>query len=646
MIIGGFTGNFGEEKKVKIATERGPETFLQFDSRDRRITFPDSILHAIALGTTGSGKTRTFILPALRAHIEAGHSGLIVDIKGNLADYARAMAAGCGREKDFLEYGPTKSSIPLNLLETMTIEGFHTFCMGLINKFCDGKSNNMDFHAHGASMARDAFQMLSEIAAWQRLNFGEATISPTLPLILELFTSPPQATDLFNLYCSQVADNENEETRKFIRQVKNSNFHILNQDRKPKGSTHREQMSYATHGLIMAIKGFLDEDGMVEKFCGNCAPGIHCRSILEEGNKIIVLRFGVTSGAAAAQVSRMILNDFYAAIYKIGLEKPERRFVCIDELQEVVDLSSGKYSDANFVALAREFGCGFMGATQSLSALVAKSSTESAEAFLSNCNQKIFLYSEDPLTREHARRFDEGIDLVNLKTDEAFAVTYNSTTREHKWSKEGLSFSYRSCLDLQPMKGEPIEKEFPKLSIERVMNYIRAAQKKKELEEARKFARTHRQKAEKDDDEWGDIFDDSDDCDDDNSDYPDLKASDESDEDNSALRRTIRDIQANRALNNVMWEQTLKDNFKNLIADAGKSFEVPREWQGFVAHVLRIYATLESPCKIECIKMVGGRHLVATPASPCANDSIRLLNRMLFLTDYFQPRGGDLKKDV
>lgn len=461
-----------------------PNALLNFDS-GRFVSFADALLHTLVLGTTGSGKTKTIIIPAIKAHIEAGHSGLIVDIKGNFTDYVRSIAINCAREKDIVEFGISKSAHTVNILETMTADGFHNFCMNIISTFCEGKSNNMDFHAHGASMARDVFRMLKEIAAYERKNSVRFTISPTLPLILELFNDPVEASKLFSLYVAHVADRQNITVRKFIRQVQHSRFHILNQDGQEKGSTHREQISYATHGMIMALKGFLDEEGIESKFCGNCAPGIPVDELVEDG-KLILLRFGTAAGSAAAQISRLIINSFYNSIYKLGLKNPAPRFVCIDEFQEVADLSAGKYSDANFVSLAREFGCGFLGATQSLSALVAKSSLQAVEGFISNCNQKIFLYSEDPLTRDAAKRYDSRVELIDLKTDQAFAATYDVNTREHRWAMDGLSWSYKSCAELKQTAGKNLETCSSEISLETVYNFVKEVMKPEDQSAATK----------------------------------------------------------------------------------------------------------------------------------------------------------------
>ena len=110
----GFLSEPAGDKK-KLWESDPQECLLRFDSGNH-ITFEDARHHMLVMGTTGSGKTASVVLPALFRLIEAGHRGIIVDIKGNLRDQARAFARQCGREADLVEFGSASSATPLNLL--------------------------------------------------------------------------------------------------------------------------------------------------------------------------------------------------------------------------------------------------------------------------------------------------------------------------------------------------------------------------------------------------------------------------------------------------------------------------------------------------------------------------------------------------
>jgi type IV secretory pathway TraG/TraD family ATPase VirD4 len=78
----GYISVSSEAKKGQQA--KAPhECLLRFDSGNS-ITFEDARHHMLVMGTTGSGKTASVVLPALSRLIEAGHCGVIIDVKGNL----------------------------------------------------------------------------------------------------------------------------------------------------------------------------------------------------------------------------------------------------------------------------------------------------------------------------------------------------------------------------------------------------------------------------------------------------------------------------------------------------------------------------------------------------------------------------------
>lgn len=389
----GFCGSFQKPTLPAPA----PETLLlQFDS-GAGITFQDSVYHLLTLGTTGSGKTQSAMLPALKRHIERGNSGIVIDVKGNLRSAVRTIANGYGRGDAVVEFGTAPTATPVNLLATMTPADFYNFCITLLKANCDGQSSNFDFHAKGAGMAKDCFRLLRWLAERQ------PEFAPSLPLILEMFSNHIQATTLFEYFAGGLAEPTQEQSD-FISHIKCSNFHVLNQTaEKQSDLTQSQQVSYNTTMLINALKEFLDVPRIAEKFCASGAGGIDMGSLLREG-KIICLRLDPQAGQVGVNIGRQLLNAYYESVYMRGTEAVKGRatqdFVFIDEFQDVADLSPGRFSDANFLAQAREFGVAFMAATQSISALINRGVfSTAAEAFVSNCNNKVFFFSDDLLTQ-------------------------------------------------------------------------------------------------------------------------------------------------------------------------------------------------------------------------------------------------------
>ena len=440
----GTIGFCGSPQKSAFTASDPENLLLQFDS-GAGITFADSVYHMIALGTTGSGKTQSAMLPALKRHIEHGNSGIVIDVKGNLRTAVRTIAIGCGRGEAVIEFGTAATATPVNLLATMTPADFYNFCITLLKANCNDQSSNFDFHAKGAGIAKDCFTMLR----W--MGEKQSEFSPTLPLILEMFGNHIQATALFERFAGGLVEPTQEQSD-FISYVKCSNFHVLNQTQeKLNDLTQSQQVNYNTNMIVNAFKEFLDVPNIAKKFCAPGAGGIDMAGLLREG-KIICLRLDPQAGQVGVNIGRQMLNSYYEAVYTRGTEPVKGRttqdFVFIDEFQDVADLSPNRFSDVNFLAQAREFGVAFMAATQSISALINRGVfSTAAEAFVSNCNNKIFFFSDDIVTQSVASRYST-VDLINLRPGQAFAVRYDSDSREHRWGMETLNEAYRSVMEL------------------------------------------------------------------------------------------------------------------------------------------------------------------------------------------------------
>lgn len=429
---------------------------IKFDS-GRGISEESGERHVLNFGTSGTGKTESSMLPLLRGHLEAGHRGIIFDIKGNFGNRGRGLARLAQREEDIIEYGTEPSSMPINILAEMDTPRFYAFCVDLIENNCSSKSNNMDFHVRGAGFARDCFTLMTYL---HRALPDRQEFVPQLQIILDMLQNPVEATRLFESYVKLFGCNGDEEERKFIAGVRNSQFHVLSQTEaktKRAGNTHYEQLAYNTGAIINTLHEFLDVPGIGANFCAHGAPGADIAKHVRNG-KILLIRFSLDCGPVGARLSRLLLNTFYAAIYDLGLKDEKHSFVCIDEFQEVADLSDARFSDTNFIAMAREFRTCFMAASQSASSLRNRGESDAAvDSFISNANNKIFFFTDDPFTRSIAARYDPNVELVDLKPGEAFTVSYNADTREHHWGVETLNNAYASTKAIAPVAGTPFQ---------------------------------------------------------------------------------------------------------------------------------------------------------------------------------------------
>lgn len=463
----GFTASMKDGKQIRA---QAPEDSALILDSGVGMALPDLVHHTILTGTTGSGKTESGLIPATWGFIRLGCRGLVIDVKGNLRGKIRRLAQACGRAKDIVELGISPTAWRINTISNMTDSSFYGFVKDLIEQSFDGKTGNMDFHVKGADMARDCFKMLR----W--LEEIDPVFEPTIPMILEMFDNYKKATELFDLFRKKFG--HDPEKAAFIRSVESSRFHILSQTKdKLNGfnSTHFEQLSYGTQAIKVALKAFLDTPGIVENFCRQGGGAPYMGDLLRE-NKIILLRFGPSTGPVGARLARLFMNSFYQAIYDLGLTLPGYSFVCVDEFQEVADLSNGRYSDTSFIAQTREFRVCFLVATQSAAALLARGVDENAvRAFLANCNNKIMFFSDDELTRAIASAYDPSVDLLGLNPGEAFVIRYESATRKHLWSVDGLSNAYEEMKKLPRELPAPIPEYEPatKPALEDLLNNLK-----------------------------------------------------------------------------------------------------------------------------------------------------------------------------
>lgn len=458
--IPGFTGSHPQPQE-NLVERICEDVILRFDS-GRTITYKDATHHTIVLGTTGSGKTQSVIFPALFSLYKINATGLVMDIKGSLRAYNYMLARAAGRENDLLELGTSPQATRINITRNLTPDGMRHLIEDIVMHHLKGSENNKDWTMRGIMQTSDCGILLLFLAE------TDPAFEPTIRLILDMIESPKLAVEMFAFFKSKVYDANNLEHRRFVNSVEGNEFHVLKKQRS--GSTRNssdEQQTWNLNSTRDALKAFLNTPGIERNFCCQGAPGVDLLPWLAE-NKIIVVRFELDTGPVGSMLSRMLISHFYHLIFEIGsLRKTNRKFfICIDEFQEVADLSDGRFSDTSFIGQAREFNCAVITATQSMSALVCKGQqTTAVEAFVSNCNQRVMFYSDDPLTQEMAKRYDPDMSLSELESGHAFVVTYNQATRRHDHSVESLDTAYSSTLDLTkdaaspPVTGQDTEEE-------------------------------------------------------------------------------------------------------------------------------------------------------------------------------------------
>jgi len=446
----GFTNHSSPQQGLPGKAVNPLSIFLAPDS-DNVVTFEDARHHMLVFGTTGSGKTTGVVHPASRQLIMAGYCGLIIDVKGNMREGVRALAKNCGREDDLIEFGSDPDATALNLLSGMRMHAVRELLTSLTMQSFQGESHNKDFHILGVQQACDFVQLLRY---WEAKDAAYAT---TLKRVAEMLDDHASSAKLFRTFRDCIYDPQDVKQRQFTQRVQSDEFHVLafDPEKIEKSSNYLEQITYRVKAVRTALTAFLDTPGVDTGFATQGAPGLDMRGLLQQ-NKITLLRFGPDTGPVGAGLARFVLEEYYKTVYATGLGMAEGQFsfVVIDEFQEVADLSRNKFSDAKFIAQAREFHAIFMAATQSMAALASQGSSMAAvESFVSNCNTRVLFYSDDPYTQDIAARYDPNMLLTRLEPGQAFVIRYDSARRAHTFGIETFQKAYETTRDALKQQG-------------------------------------------------------------------------------------------------------------------------------------------------------------------------------------------------
>lgn len=471
------------------ATPEGP-VLLRFDS-GRAITFDAAMMHTGVTGASGTGKSKDTAVPAICAAIPEIPTILILDPKGNEAPKAVAAAQACGREGDIRIIGTIPAAEPVNIIRNMDSVRLSDFARRIFDRFTDGsKSGNMDFHMAGFAAAGDLHLMLNGISEIAEARLPEDSGIPphsaasTLPLITELLGDPKRATALFRDYL-KIAP-ETPELSRLKKSVEAGLYHPMNQadEDRLNDSDHRQHLAWNSDGARRAISSFLDEPGIIEKFCDPAGAGLD----MDFEGKITIFSFAPGAGFASGASCRLGIENFIKWVFKKGIGGG-RKLIIGDEAQEYLDLSGGKLSDVSFLALAREYGCGCFYVTQSYSGLAARFGEAGLAAFTANMSNKIFMHNEDGPTRMAAKALGSP-DLVDL-SHEVFAATYDAERRDFVYGVETLEDAYRLAQSMPDAELAPVIRPAVEHAAEdaaKALDWLLKDHERQKAEEARKRA--------------------------------------------------------------------------------------------------------------------------------------------------------------
>lgn len=364
----GFLAQAKTSEAKSCAPTDPSDLLLQFDSGDG-ISLHEATHNTLALGSSGTGKTSSVILPALNSLLKAGYAGLVVDIKGNFTEQARSLAAHCGREADLVEFGTSRHATPVNILSGMDSRQSYEFLRILTVAPFAGRTHSLDWHTKGVRQAADCLELL------RILHRHSNEITANLDSLEQVMTDTQLASSMFRYFRKNLFQKGNKAHRDLTRRVTGDEFHVCNCEEKklkPTGSTYSEQVTWRLGAIRDALSLFRETPGVLEKFAAPMAPGIDLTRLIYDEGKVVLLRFGVVAGGTGALLARHLLESFYSATYQRGLalQGDQRVFFVGDEAQDFIDLTpNNRNNDNTFTAKAREFRVIQVVGTQSVASL-------------------------------------------------------------------------------------------------------------------------------------------------------------------------------------------------------------------------------------------------------------------------------------
>lgn len=580
-------------------TRGAPEKAVYTFDSGTSLSLDDLVHHLICFGTTGSGKTASVALPLAGNLIRLGLGGLICDIKGSMGDDIRRIAAAHAREADIVEYGCGQSAKKVNLLKYMTRDGRRRFFESLATE--NFGQENLQWAVKGAHQAADCAELL-----W-RLAPVVQGLDPTIGLVAEMIECFEETAKLWDFYKKNVLDKGDGEQARFLSGIQNNKFHIFHFGDKEKtgssGSSSKagweEQVTWNLQGIRMGLKSFLEAPGVPESFSVQGAPGLDIASDVMAG-RLILVRFGLDTGPVGAKLTRLIVSDVYRSLLGTSLKKRGRPFfVLMDEFHELADLSGERFSDKNFVALARSFGGIFIGLTQSMASIRCDGgwTADAVESFVSNCNNVVSFYSSDLVTQDLAMRHDPAVVLGDLEPCHAFVVRYDKATRRHAHGVETMNNEYLAMRNLlegaaprRAPSDEPsemaaagsLQQEAAQKSVYDIVNELPKPEKPEKREKPAGFQPRRG------------FFAD---------------ASERTEKPRFGSTRPEKEDEMKREKSNELPEyaREIVEKYPSLFADEVQVFDVPRGWRDAFVRILGLYDELGFSGKIDSVCMVDGR---------------------------------------
>ncbi|SNC59402.1 protein of unknown function [Marinobacter sp. es.048] len=367
------------------------------------ITFEDANRHLITLGATGTRKTTSVQAPVILRMIDTGCSGLVVDVKGEYRHLAEKYP------DRVMVIGADKDATPYNLIQGLSDEQFTAFLNEHRTSTKEPYWGAMG--VQDAKFVRKTYQLMGQ--------------EPTLADIVDALKDPQTFVRLCDAFFKYQRSLPGDYLDLF-KAVRSNRFSILAMGDSslldvgsPGMDDVQKQYSWQTNGLISALAPFSTDACLREKFSPKWAENAEepesemprMQDLLYRDRKVLLMDIPVDRfGQTAHVISRLMRIRLVSAITgfrqhrQVGCGRDFYTFFAADEYQHLINIdqegaSNGLFDDTTFFDRCRGYGHINVVATQSVSALQARTSERVAvDCLLQNIGTVICFSSADPAT--------------------------------------------------------------------------------------------------------------------------------------------------------------------------------------------------------------------------------------------------------
>lgn len=333
------------------------------------LTSEQRLMHAEVVGSTGTGKSESVLLPLLAHDIKSGRGAIVIDGKGDLEllDRIHFIVQKTGRFKDFYFFSlahPEKS---------------HSY-----NPLLRGNATELKDKIIGSMVWNEEFyRRMAEQASLTLLKALKARPCP------EGATEPPPV--LFGELHRYLTD------FKALKELRDTTTDPELKEDLGKMLDRFDQNHKFLSGLIADL--YLTSRSEFSKRMDVLKPKIDLLKVYQH-NKVVYFQLNLQGyGETAKRLGRMILQDIRTISSQIqsGTRESGRHFfpVFVDDASSFLDTNF-----IDFLNKARAAGFGIMLLHQSLGDLVVRRDTSFQQQIIENTNIKIILRQDDPVSVE------------------------------------------------------------------------------------------------------------------------------------------------------------------------------------------------------------------------------------------------------